>query len=77
MATNPFELFVEYADRIRARSGGGNVAIVQLACGYQGYLPSATAISHGGYSALVCNGLYGADGGDILVEETLQLLQKL
>lgn len=77
MATNPFELFVEYADRIRARSGGGNIAVVQLACGYQGYLPSAAAISHGGYSALVCNGLYGADGGDILVEETLQLLQKL
>lgn len=77
MATNPFELFVEYADRIRARSGGGNIAVVQLAGGYQGYLPSATAISHGGYSALICNGLYGAEGGDILVEETLQLLQKL
>lgn len=77
MATNPFELFVEYADRIRARSGGGNIAVVQLAGGYQGYLPSATAISHGGYSALICNGLYGAEGGDVLVEETLQLLQKL
>lgn len=77
MATNPFELFVEYGDRIRARSGGGNIAVVQLAGGYQGYLPSATAISHGGYSALICNGLYGSEGGDILVEETLELLNKL
>lgn len=77
MATNPFELFVEYADRIRAKSGGGNIAVVQLACDYQGYLPSAGAISHGGYSALVCNGLYGSEGGDLLVEETLRLLREL
>ncbi|MBQ9838428.1 MAG: hypothetical protein IJO56_02875 [Oscillospiraceae bacterium] len=77
MATNPFELFVEYADRIRARSGGGNMIVVQLAGGYQGYLPSASAIEHGGYSALVCNGLYGAEGGTILVEETLDMLSKL
>lgn len=77
MVTNPFELFVEYADRIRARSGGGNIAVVQLAGGYQGYLPSATAISHGGYSALICNGLYGSEGGDILVEKTLALIENL
>lgn len=77
MVTNPFELYVEYADRIRARSGGGNIAVVQLAGGYQGYLPSAGAIAHGGYSALVCNGLYGAEGGDLLVEETLELLKGL
>ncbi len=75
MATNPFELFVEYSDRIRSRFGGGNGFICQLSGGYQGYLPSAPAIAHKGYSALVCNGLYGAEGGDILVEQTLSLLQ--
>lgn len=77
MATNPFELFVEYADRIRSRMGGGNVIISQLTSGYQGYLPTAQAIAHKGYSALVCNGLYGAEGGDLLVKETLELMQNL
>ncbi len=76
MATNPFELFVEYADRIRSRFGGGNGFICQLSGGYQGYLPTAQAIRHRGYSALVCNGLYGAQGGDILVEQTLDLLSE-
>ncbi len=75
MATNPFELFVEYADRIRSRFGGGNGFICQLSGGYQGYLPSREAIRHKGYSALVCNGLYGGDGGDLLVEQTLALLE--
>ncbi|MDD6200109.1 MAG: hypothetical protein PUB93_02440 [Firmicutes bacterium] len=77
MATNPFELFVEYADRIRSRMGGGNIFISQLTGGYQGYLPSAVAIEHKGYSALICNGMFGAEGGDRLVEETLSLLQSL
>lgn len=77
IAANPFELYVEYADRMRSRRGGGKVMIVQLANDYMGYLPSAPAIAHGGYSALVCNGHFGADGGDLLVEETLGLMEEV
>lgn len=77
LATNPFELFVEYADRIRSRSNCQNTVVVQLTGGYQGYLPSAVAVEHGGYSALVCNGLYASDGGDKLVAETLDMIGKM
>lgn len=75
--TNPFELFVAYADRLRAASGNPNTLVVQLACGYEGYLPTAKAIASGGYSAGVNNGFLGAEGGDALVNESLRLLHNL
>lgn len=77
IATNPFELFVAYADRIRAGSGMPNTMVVQLTNGYEGYLPSAKAISCGGYSAGVNNGFLGAEGGDALVSRTLEMMNSL
>ena len=71
IVTDPFELFVAYADRIRAGSGNPNTMVVQLTNGYEGYLPTAKAISCGGYSAGVNNGYLGAEGGDALVRESL------
>lgn len=75
--TDPFELFVAYADRIRAGSGNPNTMVVQLTNGYEGYLPTAKAISCGGYSAGVNNGYLGAEGGDALVRESLEMLKNI
>ena len=36
MATNPFELFLDYGLRIKARSEAPQTFIVQLACGARG-----------------------------------------
>lgn len=72
--TNPFELFVYYGDKIRSGSSRKNTLIIQLACGYDGYLPSPEAELHGGYSACVCNGFVGSDGGDMLVRKTLEII---
>lgn len=75
--TNPFELFVAYADRLRGRVGQSQYPRRAVACGYEGYLPTAKAIASGGYSAGVNNGFLGAEGGDALVNESLRLLHNL
>ena len=39
-ATNPFELFLDYGHRIKARSRAEQTFVVQLCCGEGGYLPT-------------------------------------
>lgn len=75
--TNPFELFVYYADLMRASSGFPNTMVVQLTNGYEGYLPTKRAVEGGGYSSYVCNGILGPDGGEELVQETMKLLDSI
>ncbi len=77
IATDPFELFVYYADKIRSHTGSPNTLVVQLACGYEGYLPTQQAVENGGYSSYICNGSIGPEGGEKLVEETLAMLEEI
>lgn len=71
IATNPFELFLNYGNKIRARSKAKQTFIIQLACGCGGYLPTEKAEKGSHYSAYVSSGTTGHEGGDILVRETL------
>lgn len=75
--TNPFELFLDYGLRIKARSRAGQTFVVQLSCGSAGYLPTEKAEKHGGYGGLIINGVVGSEGGEKLVEETLDDLNSL
>ncbi len=77
LASNPFELFLEYSQRIKARSPARRTMLVQLAGGQGGYLPTPQAVAHGGYGALVINGQVGPAGGDMLVEEILAAIKQL
>jgi hypothetical protein len=77
LATNPFELFMEYGHRIKARSPARQTITVQLACGNGGYLPTMRAEAGGGYSAMVSNGYFGHEGGDALVEGTMEMIDEL
>ncbi len=77
LCTNPFELFLDYGLRIKARSRAGQTFVIQLCCGSAGYLPTATAEKHGGYGGLIINGAVGSDGGAKLVDETLADLNAL
>ena len=43
LATNPFELFLNYGNQIRARSLAKQTFLIQLACGSWGYLPTEKA----------------------------------
>jgi sugar phosphate isomerase/epimerase len=77
--TNSFELFSEYGIRIQARSPAILTCVVQLAGhGSPGsYIPTARAVQGGGYSATVESNLVGPDGGRMLVDESVALLQTL
>jgi len=45
LATNPFELFLDYGMRIKARSKALQTFVVQLACDSSGYLPTQSIAS--------------------------------
>ena len=70
-ATNPFELFLDYGNRIKARSYAAQTFIFQLTCGSCGYLPTEKAEKAGHYSAYITSGNVGHEGGDLLVREQI------
>lgn len=72
IATNPFELFLDYGNQIKARSRAEQTLIIQLANGVEGYLPTAEAESGGHYSAFISSGQVGHAGGELLVRQTLK-----
>jgi hypothetical protein len=77
IASNAFELFLDYGTQIRARSRGIQTYLIQLACGCGGYLPTDRAVAGGGYSAIPESGLVGPDGGRLLVDRTVDVLNGL
>ena len=77
MVTNPFELFLDYGNRIKARSLAEQTFIIQLCCGSGGYLPTEKAEQAGHYSAYISSGNVGHEGGDLLVRNTLSEIKKL
>lgn len=72
IATNPFELFLDYGNQIKARSLAEQTFLIQLANGAEGYLPTEKAEKGGHYSAFISSGQVGHQGGDQLVRETLK-----
>lgn len=80
-ATSPFEMFLDYGIRIKARSPAIQTFVMQLATpgpGWDGnYLPTVRAEHGESYSAnYYCNSI-GAAGGQMLVEEILKMLNEL
>ncbi len=71
IATNPFELFLDYGNQIRARSLAKQTFLIQLCCDSRGYLPTKDAEAGGHYSAFVSSGRTGHEGGELLVRHTL------
>ena len=77
-ASNQFELFQSYMHRVQARSPFVQTFMVQLAGdGMASYLPTAEAVDNCGYSASVFCNQVGPEGGQQLVEATLQILNEL
>ena len=76
-ATNSFELFLDYGNRIRARSKAQQTFLIQLCCGSDGYLPTEKAERGSHYSAYVSSGVTGHTGGDLLVRSTLETIRTL
>lgn len=76
-ATNPYELFLNYGNQIRARSRATQTFLIQLSCGVYGYLPTEKAEQGSHYSAYVSSGYAGHEGGDLLVRKTLSEIAKM
>lgn len=77
IATNPFELFQDYGTQMKGRSPAEETFILQLTCGHGGYLATPRAIAGGGYSAVVESNRVGPEGGQLLVNRTLDLITEL
>jgi hypothetical protein len=76
ICTNPFELFTDYGIRIKAASKAVQTFVVQLV-GLGAYLPTEKAVKGGHYSAVVHSSLVGPQGGDVLVEKTVDIINSL
>ena len=76
ICTNQFELFTDYGIRMQARSNALQTIIIQLA-GAGTYLPTEKAVKGGGYSAVIQSILVGPEGGQILVDRTVDLINKM
>ncbi len=76
-ATNPFELFLNYGNQIRARSLAKQTFLIQLSCGAYGYLPTEKAEQGSHYSAFVSSGTTGHAGGEALVRKTLAEINEM
>ncbi len=76
ICTNPFELFTDYGIQIKARSKAVQTFVVQHV-GVGTYLPTAKAVRGGGYSAIVQSNVVGAEGGQVLVDRTVELINSL
>ena len=61
--------------RMKARSKAMLTFIVQLSCQHSGYLPTERADKGGGYSA--DKFLVGPEGGQVLVNETVKLINAM
>ena len=77
VATNPFELFTEYALRMKARVIPDQLFIGQLSNGVGGYLPTESALAGGSYSSKSASSFCGPEGGDALVEKTIEAVNRL
>ena len=76
ICSNPFELFCEYGIRIKARSKATQTFILQMS-GFGSYLPTERALAGGSYSAVPQSNIIGPPGGQMLVDETVAIIDAL
>ena len=76
IATNPFELYLNYGLQIKARSNAEQTFLVQLA-NDRAYLPTPEALSGGAYSSRVADNKVGPEGGAALVEATIAAINAM
>ena len=78
--TNRFELFIDFMHRIQGRSPFAQTVIVQLVTdeyGQGSYLATERAVANKGYSATPYCNQVSPQGGQELVNETLDMLKKM
>ncbi|MFN2352623.1 MAG: hypothetical protein ABR497_11830 [Kiritimatiellia bacterium] len=76
-ASNPFELYLDYAIRIQELSPAVQTFLVQKAGCNGTYLPSARSIAHKGYGSVPASTDIGPEGGDQLVDWTVAAITRM
>ena len=76
IATNPFELYTQYGIQMKARSKALQTFLIQLA-GPGSYLPTEPAVRGGGYSAIAESNKVGPEGGQVLADKTVEVLNAM
>lgn len=77
IATNPFELFLDYGLRIKSRSDATLTFVIQLSNGGGTYVATERAEQGGGYSAIAPSNAVGSEGGQELVEKTIEMINRV
>jgi hypothetical protein len=76
ICTSEFELFTDYGIRIQARSKALQTFVIELV-GSGSYLPTEKALQGGGYSAVIQSNEVGPEGGQMLVDRTVALIDDM
>ena len=76
VCSNPFEMYCEYGIRIKARSQATQTFILQMS-GFGSYLPTERALAGGHYSAVPQSNVIGPEGGQMLVDRTVEIIDEL
>lgn len=76
IATNRFELYLDFGTQIKARSKAVQTFVVQLA-GEASYLPTERSVTGGAYGAVPESTEVGPEGGRELVDQTVELINSL
>ena len=79
ICTNSFELFTDYGVRMKARSRAAQTFVIQLVGGGGPfcYLATERAVRGGSYSAMVQSNLIKPEGGQMLVDRSVELIDSL
>jgi hypothetical protein len=76
IATNPFELFTDFGIQMKSKSKAEQTFVIQLV-GAGGYVPTPKAVRGGGYSAIAESNEVGPEGGQALVDRTVEVINSL
>ncbi len=76
ICTNPFELFLDFGVQMQSRSKALQTFVVELVGGI-GYVATERAVRGGGYSAIVQSNVVGPEGGQMLTDRTVELINSL
>jgi len=80
-ATNPFELYTDFAVQMKARAKAAQTFVVQLCAPLDehsyDYVPSAYAEQGGGYGAIPQSNSIGSEGGQLFTEKSIEAINSL
>lgn len=76
LSTQPFEYYLDFGIRIKARSPATQTFLLQLA-GNGTYCPSERSVAGGGYGSVPASNVVGPEGGQVICEESLKVINEL